>query len=90
MQLADTGLNDGAREVISERLLTAPQEAVSITPEAAQTLGLTGFFDILVFFGVLMVGFAYVWKRGDLDWIRAVGSSDINAASNTAEPGDAA
>ena len=90
MQLADTGLNDRAREVISERLLTAPQEAVSITPEAAQTLGLTGFFDILVFFGVLMVGFAYVWKRGDLDWIRAVGSPDINAASNTAEPGDAA
>ena len=86
MQLADTGLNDGAREVISERLLTAPQEPVSITSQAAQTLGLTGFFDILVFFGVLMVGFAYVWKRGDLDWIRAVGSSEIS----TAEPGDAA
>ena len=86
MQLADNGLSNDAREVISERLLTAPQEAVSIAPEAAQTLGVTGFFDILVFFGVLMVGFAYVWKRGDLDWIRAVGSSEIS----TAEPGDAA
>jgi NADH-quinone oxidoreductase subunit A len=86
MQLADTGLNPGDREVISERLLAAPQESVPITSQAAQTLGLTGFFDILVFFGVLMVGFAYVWKRGDLDWIRAVGSSEIS----TAEPGDAA
>ena len=28
--------------------------------------------DIGVFFAVLMVGFAYVWRRGDLDWVRAV------------------
>jgi NADH-quinone oxidoreductase subunit A len=28
--------------------------------------------DIGLFFAVLMVGFAYVWKRGDLDWVRAV------------------
>ena len=27
--------------------------------------------DIAVFFVVLLVGFAYVWKRGDLDWVRA-------------------
>jgi NADH-quinone oxidoreductase subunit A len=29
-----------------------------------------------VFFAVLMVGFAYVWKRGDLDWVRAVTRQD--------------
>jgi NADH-quinone oxidoreductase subunit A len=39
---------------------------------AAQSLALTSIVDILVFFGVLMVGFFYVWKRGDLDWVRAV------------------
>jgi NADH-quinone oxidoreductase subunit A len=39
---------------------------------AAHRLALTSFADILVFFGVLMVGFFYVWKRGDLDWVRAV------------------
>lgn len=27
--------------------------------------------DILAFFGVLMVGFLYVWRRGDLNWVRA-------------------
>ena len=32
----------------------------------------TSFADIVVFFAVLLVGFAYVWKRGDLDWVRAV------------------
>ncbi len=29
--------------------------------------------DMAVFFGVLLVGFAYVWRRGDLDWVRAMG-----------------
>jgi len=26
--------------------------------------------DLLVFFGLLMVGFAYLWRFGHLDWIR--------------------
>lgn len=42
---------------------------------AAQKLALTSIIDILVFFAVLMVGFAYVWKRGDLDWVRAIGQT---------------
>ena len=40
--------------------------------ESARDLALTSFADIGVFFGVLLVGFAYVWKRGDLDWVRVV------------------
>lgn len=31
-------------------------------------------WDIGVFFAVLMVGFAYVWRRGDLNWVRSVRS----------------
>ncbi|MFM7070381.1 MAG: NADH-quinone oxidoreductase subunit A, partial [Planctomycetota bacterium] len=38
---------------------------------ARQLAGFT-LIDIAVFFGILMVGFAYVWRRGDLDWVRAV------------------
>lgn len=38
----------------------------------AQSLAATSIIDILVFFAVLLVGFAYVWMRGDLDWVRAV------------------
>ena len=30
------------------------------------------FADIAVFFGVLLVGFAYLWKRGDLEWVRSI------------------
>jgi NADH-quinone oxidoreductase subunit A len=39
--------------------------------QSAKQLALMSFADIAVFFGVLLVGFAYVWKRGDLDWVRA-------------------
>jgi NADH-quinone oxidoreductase subunit A len=40
--------------------------------ESARTLAITSIADIGVFFFVLLVGFAYVWKRGDLDWVRAI------------------
>jgi NADH-quinone oxidoreductase subunit A len=46
---------------------------------AAKQLALTSVFDILVFFAVLMVGFAYVWKRGDLDWVRAISKPEAEA-----------
>jgi len=39
---------------------------------AARTLARLAFVDILVFFGVLLVGFAYLWKRGDLEWVRSM------------------
>lgn len=46
---------------------------------AARTMAQIGMADILVFFAVLMVGFAYVWRRGDLNWVRAT-SRDEPAA----------
>ena len=45
--------------------------------QTARKLALTSLADIVVFFGVLMVGFAYVWKRGDLDWVRAVSRPEM-------------
>lgn len=49
----------------------SPFDPAEVTRVAGQ-LAWTSLGDILVFFAVLMVGFAYVWKRGDLDWVRAV------------------
>ena len=46
---------------------------------AARTLAKTSIVDILVFFAVLMVGFAYVWSRGDLDWVRAASTERSQA-----------
>lgn len=53
--------------------LTRADAASFTIHEGARRLALLTIVDILAFFGVLMVGFLYVWKRGDLDWVRAVG-----------------
>lgn len=39
---------------------------------AASGLAWLALGEIVVFFGVLLVGFAYLWKRGDLEWVRSV------------------
>ncbi|WP_107495223.1 NADH-quinone oxidoreductase subunit A [Thalassobius sp. I31.1] len=31
-------------------------------------LGLLGFWSMMVFLGVLTIGFAYEWKKGALEW----------------------
>jgi len=75
-QLADPTLTEPAQQEISAKLLNTPAADVTaeqmISSGAAQSLAMVGLYDILVFFGVLLVGFAYVWKRGDLDWVSAV------------------
>lgn len=75
-QLIDPQLGTEARMRLTDKLLNlAPGTATTesmITSAQAQLIAWTGFFDILVFFAVLLVGFAYVWKRGDLDWVRAM------------------
>jgi len=84
MQLADSRLDDGVRQELSNRLLNEPAGSTNvISSDAAIQLGLTGFVDILIFFVVLLVGFAYVWKRGDLDWIRALTKKSHQASDQT-------
>ena len=43
--------------------------------EGARQLAWVTMVDIGAFFAVLLIGFAYVWRRGDLDWVRAVGQA---------------
>ena len=31
-------------------------------------VGMTGFVAVLIFLGILLVGFVYEWKKGALDW----------------------
>ena len=48
-------------------------EAVFLLPWAVvyRELGVLGFVEGLVFIGILAVGLAYVWRKGDLEWVRA-------------------
>jgi len=32
-------------------------------------LGLFGFVDMLIFLGLLMIGYIYAWKKGALEWV---------------------
>ncbi len=55
--------------------LGVPESDAKASPDPramADRLALAAMIDIAIFFAVLMVGFAYVWRRGDLDWVRAV------------------
>ncbi len=69
IRLQELGLSKS--NVADLAAVEAPVEAIRAT---ARKVALTSFADIGVFFAVLLVGFAYVWKRGDLDWVRSVAS----------------
>jgi NADH-quinone oxidoreductase subunit A len=62
-----------------------PSEGDPVTRSAAvieagsRQFAFVTIVDIAVFFAVLMVGFAYVWMRGDLDWVRAVSAERAKA-----------
>jgi NADH-quinone oxidoreductase subunit A len=35
---------------------------------AFRTIGLVGFWTMMIFLGVLTIGFIYEWKKGALEW----------------------
>jgi NADH-quinone oxidoreductase subunit A len=60
-----------AAAAAAEGLSPAAAGDLAVT-DLARTIAQVSILDIAVFFAVLLVGFAYVWKRGDLDWVRAL------------------
>ena len=69
---------------VSSRQASLLNETLRGVPEreghwAAQRFGSllarTAISDMVVFYAVLLIGFAYVWHRGDLDWVRAVSAA---------------
>ncbi len=53
---------------------------------ALRDLGWPGFFQIVTFFLILLVGFVYVWRKGVLDW----GTVSARARARRATSGKAA
>ncbi len=47
-------------------------EAVFLFPWAVvyQNLGLFAFVEGIIFIGILALGLAYLWAKGDLEWVR--------------------
>ncbi len=46
-------------------------ETIFLFPWAVQykTLGLFGLVEMLVFLGILIAGYVWVWKKGALEWV---------------------
>jgi NADH-quinone oxidoreductase subunit A len=40
-------------------------------------LGLIAFIEMLVFIGLLLVGLAYLWKKGDLEWVKPKNTEEL-------------
>lgn len=74
-----------ARPTIPDPAASGEENTRQIESQANK-LALTAIADIAVFFAVLLVGFAYVWYRGDLDWVRAVGPPQSGEAAEAEEP----
>ena len=58
--------------VIALIFLIFDVEVVFLFPWAVvfKELGLLAFVEMSIFLLILIVGLAYVWKKGDLDWVK--------------------
>ena len=52
--------------------------------EASPTLAWVAFAELLLFIVILVVGLAWVWVHGDLEWIKTVGAPAAKPARGTA------
>lgn len=83
--LARADTDDAKRAAITQTLtpnlplLPGETRPDVISAEVAGSFARLAFVDILIFFGVLMVGFAYVWRRGDIDWVRSTAAEKAAA-----------
>ena len=76
--IGDTRIKFNTRfYVIALIFLIFDVEIVFLFPWAVvfRDIGLLAFVEMLVFIAILLVGLAYVWVKGDLEWIRSVQTS---------------
>jgi NADH-quinone oxidoreductase subunit A len=67
----ELGLEHATSASVDGRIVSEKRGDAEVE-QLARRIAQISVLDILAFFAVLLVGFAYVWKRGDLDWVRAL------------------
>jgi NADH-quinone oxidoreductase subunit A len=57
--------------VIAVLFVVFDVETIFLFPWAVQyrVLGLFGFIEMAIFLGILLLGYAYAWKRRALEWV---------------------
>ncbi|MFO0846812.1 MAG: NADH-quinone oxidoreductase subunit A, partial [Gemmataceae bacterium] len=64
------------RALTPEGLAALEAQLTKQVKERADGLAWLALLEVLVFFGVLLVGFAYLWRRGDLAWVRSTAAEE--------------
>lgn len=57
--------------------------------ELLAELGAFAFWEMVVFLAVLVLGLAYVWAKGDLDWVKGLtrrSAAELNPLSRISSP----
>ncbi len=75
--IGDTRIKFNTRfYVIALIFLIFDVETVFLFPWAVvyRQIGMLAFVEMLIFILILLVGLAYVWAKGDLEWIRKIQS----------------
>lgn len=68
-RLANDALPSEQRMELVQQL--TPGVETTPPPVLAAQFAEFAFVEMLVFFSILLLGFAYLWKRGDLTWVRS-------------------
>ncbi len=76
-------LPDDQKGPLIQALIPDAAANTVIHPQQANIMAWFSFIDIMIFFGVLMVGFAYLWKRGDLDWVRSTAAEKESISTSS-------
>ena len=86
--LATATADTPSLELAKKELLGSPGagEVTAEQREVARQFAWYAFLDILVFFGVLLVGFAYLWKRGDINWVRSMAAEPVDHSVEVMTP----
>ncbi len=71
--------------VIALVFLVFEVEVIFMFPWAVvlQPIGVYALVEMLLFIAILLVGYAYVWRKGDLDWVMATEVEVNDPASGT-------
>ena len=78
-KLADPAIATEQRLELARQL--TPSATTAPPVESAYTFAQFAFLEMLVFFAILLLGFAYLWKRGDLAWVRSTAGQAITTTN---------
>lgn len=77
----DLGMTREGASWGTQDMFPAPAEVAG----DARALAIAAMADLGAFFAIVLLGFAYVWWRGDITWIRAIGTPQLRVQSSDTE-----